>query len=402
MNNIKNNSVAKNIASNTFPKNATKKVNHGIKKFFGHQDAVYEITNHKQSFGLFTKLFHIRKFYLRILIAIFVGLILAFNSLFFIQSTGLYTAGLTGIFQGFARIALAEIEDPNLANTIFFLIFYGGYFIANIPLAIFGYYKIGKKFSILSLVTLIVANLIPILINLIPEANNWLTNDFQIFGDIKPTEDSPDILLFQNNFDILKLPSFILYGIVAGAIAGISYAIILIISGSTGGIDFISFYYSIKKNKSIGIVVFYFNLISVIISVIIGSFIPAGLQSGFNFNIFFSQNLVVSLAMIIVTFWTYNSLFPKEKIISTKIYGHEILDIVNFLNSKNFTHSMTINKSFGGYSGKDNYNLEIVCQYLELPQLLSDIRKVSSDALVIITIVKGIDGRMQFENSIRY
>lgn len=396
MNNSKNNLKTKNNSSN-----ASTKINHGIKKLFGNQDAVYEMTNHKQSFGLFTKLFHIRKFYLRILIAILVGCILALNSLFFIQSTGLYTAGLTGIFQGFARIAQAEISDANLANIMFFLIFYGAYFIANIPLVIFGYYKIGKKFSILSLITLVVSNVIPIFVNLIPGATDWLENGFQIFGNITPVS-GLDILLFSNPQDLAMLLSFILYGVMAGVVAGIAYSIILIISGSTGGVDFISFYYSIKKNKSIGSVVFYFNLISVITSIIIGSFIPAGLKNGFNFDIFFSQNLVVSLIMIIVTFWTYNALFPKEKIISTKIYGDKILDIVKFLNSKNFNHSMTINKSVGGYSGKDNYNLEIVCQYLELPQLLSDVRKVSSDALVIITIVKGIDGRMKFENSIRY
>lgn len=382
--------------------NLTQKNYLKLQSFFKNQEKVYEITNFKQSFGLLTKLFHVRKFWVRILIATFVGLLLSFNSLFFIQSTGLYTAGLAGIFQGLARITRFEITDPYLGNLMFYLIFYGLYFLVNIPLCFFGYYKIGKKFAILSFVTLLVSNLVPISINLIPGATEWFTNGFQIFGNVQPIDPNGHILTFEDSIDIIKFPSFVLYGCIAGFISGLSYAVILIISGSTGGVDFISFYYSIRKNKSIGPIVFYFNLASVIISIIVGSFIPAGMANGFSYQDFFSQNLVVSLIMILMTFLTYNYLFPKDKIVSIKIYGSKIFETVKYLNEKKFTHSMTINKSIGGYSGQDNFNLEIVCQYLELPQLLSDIRKVDTDALAIITTVKGIDGRMNFENSIRY
>ncbi|MGL4768634.1 MAG: YitT family protein [Mycoplasmoidaceae bacterium] len=380
--------------------NNFKNIKKNVKDFFVDENIIYKITDHKQSFGIFTKLHYLRKFHLKILISFLVGIFLSFNLLFFVQPTGLYTAGIAGIFQGLARVSKSLIVDPKVEKIIFTFLFYGGNFLINVPLFIFGYFKIGKKFALLSLVTLIVTSFLPTLINLIPGVQNWL-NNLSIFGSVKP-KNGTTMLTFQDASDLSKFPSLVLNALVAGLFSGFGYSTLLVISGSTGGTDFLSFYYSIKKNKSIQYIILYFNLIVVLVSILIGSFTPEIINKHhFSFGFLVSQNLVASLIMIFIVFLTYNSLFPKEKIVLTKIYGDKVLEIVNFLKKEEFHHSMTINKSIGGFSGNDNYNLEIICKYIELPKLLSDIKKVSPDAIIVTTLIRGMEGSMKFENSIR-
>ena len=70
-----------------------------------------------------------------------VGLLMSFTSLLFIQNTGVYVSGTSGIFQGVARIVKVimkkETIDNNVVTLTYQLMFYGLYLITNIPLMIF-------------------------------------------------------------------------------------------------------------------------------------------------------------------------------------------------------------------------------------------------------------------------
>jgi uncharacterized membrane-anchored protein YitT (DUF2179 family) len=78
--------------------------------------------------------------------------------LFLLQNTGLYSPGLTAITQGISRLIYVLVKSrmsDGTARLIYNVLFWGLYFLMNVPLFIFGYHKIGKTFSLLTIVFVI-------------------------------------------------------------------------------------------------------------------------------------------------------------------------------------------------------------------------------------------------------
>jgi uncharacterized membrane-anchored protein YitT (DUF2179 family) len=104
----------------------------------------------------FASLYRHNEKWKRYLIAALLGLVMGVLTLFMLQNTGLYSAGLTGVTQGIARIIYVILGQTGMssgtAKILYNLLFWGLYFLANVPLFIFGYKKIGKTFSLLTIV----------------------------------------------------------------------------------------------------------------------------------------------------------------------------------------------------------------------------------------------------------
>ena len=79
----------------------------------------------------------------RYLYTALLAMLTAVITVFLVQNSGLYTAGFSGVFQGIARIVQAAMLKANVneysVNIIYNLLFWGLYFVANIPLLIFSY-----------------------------------------------------------------------------------------------------------------------------------------------------------------------------------------------------------------------------------------------------------------------
>ncbi len=383
-----------------------------FKDFIKKDDHKLVLSNFNHSLGPFSFLFQMRKWWWRILISIIVGIFIGLNTMFFVQNTGLYGSGLAGIFQGIARISNVGISsnvlNPEVAKLYYDLLFYGLYFIVNLPLVIFGYYKIGKNFAILSFNVLLVQNIVPILLGFIPGIEDKL-----LFGQANSayiTQTAKDagihILTFAEK-DLSGFASILTYSIIVGLINGFNYALILVVGGSTGGLDFISFYYSIKKGKPIGAIITYFNIFSLILSTFIGTYVPVSMSpeylngiDSWSYQLFFTQNLILSVTSTIISGILLNFLFPKNKIVKVSIYSENILAIRNELYKNQFHHALTINKTIGGYSLKEKENAEIICLYIELPKLLHQIQQIDNECLITITHVIGIKGKFTVEDSI--
>lgn len=352
---------------------------------------------------------------------------MSFVSIVMIQNTGVIVSGMSGIFQGIARITKTAVLKGNLLNpenaeVLYTSMFYGFYLIVSIPLIIFSYFKIGKNFTILSSIPVVVSTVVPLLINLIPG-----TKDLFIFGDTRPevlkiVNPNSDLVAEQGNLykfgvqmltfqnktingvyitDGSKFGFMFMYTVSAGLLNGLAYSMALAVGGSTGGLDFISFYYSYKKNKSIGKMLLFFNMGSVLLTSIIGSYIPAIIADGdASYERFFSQNLVSGIIYSILVASVINLLFPKDKAVKITIYSDKANKIRDYLYSKNFNHSLTINTTTGGYSMTEKKNIEIICMFIEIPRILREIRYCDIDTLVTITPLKGIEGKLRIENSI--
>ncbi|MEG2245495.1 MAG: YitT family protein [Malacoplasma sp.] len=368
----------------------------------------YAISKIKTNVSIFSHLHNIKSFWWRVLVIIIVGMVGGLVSLFLVQNTGVYTFGLSGMIQGIARISkvsmLKNNIDPVLAESIYSLLFYGLYILINIPLLIFSWKKIGRKFTILTLLSIVTSNLFPFLLSLIPGVENVF-----LFGEVSPI--SPELehisknygvyLLTFNNVDSQKFISLFIYTLIASVTVGVCYSLTLTFNASTGGLDIVSLHYSMKKNKSIGSMILYFNIATILFSVFVGSFLSAGIADGnFGYERFFSQNLISAIIYSLISSLVLNRLFPKNKLIKLTIYSKKIQEIREYLYSKNFSHSLTINNTIGGYSMQSNQNIEIICFYMELPKLLNDVQKADDKSLITITPIIGLFGEMSVKKVI--
>lgn len=362
----------------------------------------YVITHYKSTIGLFSKIYGRNDFKWRVGMAIIAGLLMSFASIICVQNTGVYISGTSGIFQGIARIVKTVLKKENVndstINLIYQLFFYGLYLITNVPLIIFSYKKMGKKFTILSSIVVILSNVIPLAINQINGVK-----EFFIFGNTT-ISDGQDLYLldFSTSDNQVKAFSMFLYALFAGLINGLAYSIVVAVGGSTGGLDFISFFFAYKKKKPMGPILLIFNVSSILISVTIGSFIAGGISSSKNWTAynFFSQNLMSGVIYTIIVSTVLHNLFPKDKIVKIQIYCEDVIAIRNYLYLNNFNHSLTINTTTGGYSLQEKKNIEIICLFIEVPKILAKIKEAKSEMMITISPISGIDGKLSVEEAL--
>lgn len=369
----------------------------------------FVMNHYKTTIGLFSKIYGRNDFKWRIGIIIIVGLLMSFSSLLFIQNTGVYISGTSGIFQGIARVVKMCLKKENnlsddTINLIYQIMFYVIYLATNIPLVIFSFKKMGKKFTILSTIVVVISNVVPLIISQIPGVNN-----FFIFGDTRIPVDEP-LSAYRNDLYLLNFErserelaiSMFLYALFAGLINGFAYSMATAVGGSTGGLDFISFFFAYKKKKPIGPILLIFNVSSVLISVTLGSFVAGGIANESNWRIenFVSQNLMSGIVYTIVVITVLNNLFPKDKVVKIQIYCEDVMLIRNYLYSVNFNHSLTINTTTGGYSLQEKKNIEIICLYIEVPKIIKRLKEVKKDMMITISPIKGIDGKLSVENAL--
>ncbi|AOG60343.1 hypothetical protein SHELI_v1c03920 [Spiroplasma helicoides] len=149
--------------------------------------------------------------------------------------SGLFPAGL-GAMARF--LAILTFSDNVALQSSFYFIYY---FIINIPLFIFGFLKLGKKFTITTFIFVLIQICFDQTAQVIPYINptqfHFIVN-YQLLHQI-PNSWNAGIWLF-------------VFGVIGGILLGVSYSMVYKIGSSTGGFDFISMYWSKKKNKSIG------------------------------------------------------------------------------------------------------------------------------------------------------
>ncbi len=351
----------------------------------------------------FSKLYDTTNLPKRYLLSLLFGVISGLATLFFIQNTGLYSPGLSGAIQGASRMVRTSITNEAVATSVYNFMFWGLYFIANIPLCIFAYYKVGKHFAIMTILQITGAQITGLVVSFIPGAS-----DIMIFGstviDKDPNSDyyndliknDIQLLSWSNTDQASKIPSLIAYGFAAAITDAIPIALNYIIGGSSGGTDVLSFYYARKKNKPIGTSITYLNALTLVFGIIIGSF---GSASMINIKYatlenFFSPNMMVSIMTTILMGLIYNYYFPKHKIIKVQVYSNKVREIRNHLVDENYSHALTINNTIGGYKWTSNQNIDTVCMYVELPELIYQIRKIDEECLITTQRIIDVDGYM--------
>ncbi|WP_339021627.1 YitT family ABC transporter [Spiroplasma endosymbiont of Atherix ibis] len=159
---------------------------------------------------------------------------------YFISVTGragLFPAGLGAIARFFATLTFPGRNQVDMQSSFYFIY----YLIINIPLFIFGYIKLGKKFTFTTFLFVILQIGFDQIFQALPYIN---PKEFHLIVNFQLISRTPDswntgIWLF-------------IFGSLGGILLGFSYSIVYKIGGSSGGLDFLTVYFSNKSNKPLG------------------------------------------------------------------------------------------------------------------------------------------------------
>ena len=277
----------------------------------------------------------------------------------------LATGGVSGITQVIALLfKLITGSEPgnNVIQSI-------GYTVLNIPLIIFSFCKISKRFTIFTLVNVALSS---VFISLFSTSFNGADSLSYLVATFKFSDGS------------MPLSSVIVRVLLAGVFTGLSSAIAYNAGMSCGGMDIVSYYVGARKSSSVGRYSIILNSIIVITYALLKSL------DGDNTLVYSLYSIIFSIIYIMEAGFIIDSINHRNKkmevlIITGKEHMSEIM-------VANFPHSATVVKGHGAYSGTERNMLWMAVSSSEVKRVVEVARKVDEHAFITVTPLKQVYG----------
>lgn len=270
----------------------------------------------------------------KIFAALFYGITSAIGIQLLLQPSKIYTVGVMGASQLFVNLLIKFIH----VNTQVYL----WYFLLNVPLVILSWIKLGKKFTILSLISIASASI------------------FILFIPLHPLTDDP-----------------MLASIFGGVMVGIGSGICFRYGFSTGGTDIIALIIQKSKGGTVGQVAFSVNAIIILI---------AGVVFGWELALY-------SIVSIFITNMVIDRMYIQQQKITVVVYSHEIDNISKEL-LKTLNRGITMDYNLtGAYSGEQIGSITMVVTKFQLFFVKQTVQKIDPKAFINIQPTIGIMGR---------
>lgn len=269
----------------------------------------------------------------RVILCVVSGVIISLNLQLLVRSGGLYPGGLSGL-----TILIQDIfkkyQDINVP--------YGRlYLLLNLPTFLLGFRKIGKKFT---LYTLITVGTVTLLTEIIPQAT--ITADpllISVFG---------------------------------GIINGASIVVALVAGATTGGTDFVSIFVTENTHVDGFSVILGFN--AVMLSI-------AGLLFGWDRALY---SIIFQYASTQVVHFL-NNRYKKDTVFVVTDHPDEIVDCLQ----RCVRHGITEMNVVGAYQGKQRTMIYTVISSPELKKVLRSLRETDPEAFVNVIRTERVTGR---------
>ncbi|MEN2767664.1 YitT family protein [Ornithinibacillus xuwenensis] len=268
----------------------------------------------------------------RIAVVIIGSLFNAISLNFFLISANVYASGFTGAAQLISSV-FNDFVGIGISTGILLLLL-------NIPVFILGWFKVGKGFTIYSIVSVIFTSL---------------------FLEVIP--------LVQLSEDI------ILNAVFGGLVAGIGVGFTLKIGASTGGMDIVAMVLSRINDKPIGI--YFLSLNAVIIAF-------AGI-------LYEPENALYTLLTLYVTTRVIDAIHTRHEKLTAMIVTRKAKELQQAIH-KNMVRGITILPAVGAYTNENKNMLYLVITRYELYDLERIIKEVDPDAFANIVETAGIYG----------
>ena len=271
----------------------------------------------------------------------------------------LATGGVSGVSQIIALIIELITKSSDARTTIVSV----GYVVLNIPLMIFSFFKIGKKFTIYTFINVILSS---VFISVFTKTG--IAKTIATF----PINDEP------------VLNSIIVRVLFAGVCTGLSSALAYSSGISCGGIDVVSFYLGARKSTQVG-----------------------------RYGIIINAGIVLTYSLLRTVQPEYDLIYSLYSVIFSAIYLMEvgfIIDAINLRNKKvslqiitakehmpemiiaNFPHSATTVKGKGAYSGADKTMIWMVVSSSEVKKVVQVAQKIDEHVFITATPLKQVYG----------
>jgi uncharacterized membrane-anchored protein YitT (DUF2179 family) len=276
----------------------------------------------------------IKNYYKSILAALFYGITSALGIQLLLQPAKLYTSGVTGASQLIVNL-LNQFADMNTPVYLW-------YVLLNLPLIILAWLKLGKKFTILSIISVASASLFILIIPLYPITKDPLLS--AVFG-----------------------------GILSGAGIGLCFRY----GFSTGGTDIIALIVQRSTGQSVGQVSFAIN--AVIITI-------AGFAFGWELALY-------TIISIYITNMVIDKMYIQQQKITVTVYSHRVDDISKEL-LKSLNRGLTLDYHLrGAYSGEEIGSITMVLTKYQLFFAKKIILKEDPQAFINIQPTMSIAGK---------
>ena len=256
--------------------------------------------------------------------------VLAMNM--FISPANLYTGGVTGIAQLIIAFASSAFGIQLRLGGLIFLL--------NVPLLYLAWRSIGKRFAVLSILTVVLQSII---LELVPMGK---------FSD--------DILL---------------NAVFGGVLIGVGVGMILKIGASTGGTDIVFQYLSMKFNGSFGKYSFAINAIIILI---------AGLTQGW-------ETALYTIISIYITSVVIDKIHTVHQNLTLYIVTSKEDEMIKSLQQQLY-RGITILEGRGAYSKNDKSVLMMVLSSYELYEALAVIKMVDEQAFTNVVQSEMVQG----------
>lgn len=268
----------------------------------------------------------------RILVVILGSFLIAVSLNFFLISANVYASG----FSGAAQLVSSVFQDflhIKVTTGILLLLF-------NIPILILGWFKVGKGFTIYSILSVVFATL---------------------FLEILPIMSfSDDIML-----------NAVAGGVIGGAGVGLS----LKLGASTGGMDIVAMILSRLNDKPIGI--YFLGLNAVVI-----------ITAGFLYE---PENALYTMLALYVTTLVIDAIHTSDQKVTALIVTHKAEELQQAIH-KEMVRGITIIPVTGAYTKEDKNMLYLVITRYELYDLELIVKEVDPKAFTNIIQTSGIFG----------
>ena len=267
------------------------------------------------------------------------------------------TGGVSGVSQNIALIIKIATGLDFGGNTIQSI----AYFIINLPLLIFSFVKIGRRFSIFTLINVLLSSLFISL--------------FSMEGSIGPMIAANELI---KNSIISRV-------LLSGVFVGLSSAIAFRGDISSGGIDIVSYYFAQRKSTSVGKYAVMINaFIVTLYSILLIIKDPTNYVDGI-VCILYSIIYLFLVSMVVDTINLRNKKVQLQFISVNPDLGKVLI--------ANFPHGATQIDGAGVYSGAQKYVYYMVVSSNEVNKVVELAKKVDMHVFISVTPLTQVYGK---------
>ncbi len=283
------------------------------------------------------------------LLPILAGFLYAVAIKYFIRPTAIIMTGTEGI-----SLATSYYVDSEITFVIMYSIF-------QFILLIFSFIKIGFRFSVKTLITVISVSFFILILPMIK------------FGSPEPENERLVLVVF------------------GAIISGVAKAMSFKNRGSVGDEDIIAVYISEKLRKPVGRTIILSGIISTIYGLCLTYLQTQSIPD-------MANTLIYTTIFVFISSETVNSIYKRFKYSKIVINVDNTELVSNIIKNTLPERSFTICEVTGGFSGEKRKQISLILSQEELPVLLNVLNEIGEKCFIHYNQVDGVAGRFPFRN----